>query len=148
MPLLEAARLCAQFEDAQAGRVVDEDGAFGELGGDVGFLVKQQVVEGTTPRVHYSLAQARTTIGRWAQSDIVCKAQAISRGHAEVIVDFERGTIRVVDCGSRNGTFVNGLRVSEARVLDGDRISIAVAVDLEVRMPASWRRSQTLRLKI
>jgi pSer/pThr/pTyr-binding forkhead associated (FHA) protein len=44
----------------------------------------------------------------------------ISSRHAEIMV--ERGSVHLRDLQSRNGTFVNGARVRDAALTDGDRI--------------------------
>jgi hypothetical protein len=44
----------------------------------------------------------------------------VSSRHAEVVV--ERGAVKLRDLQSRNGTFVNGARVDEVILNDGDRV--------------------------
>lgn len=64
------------------------------------------------------------TIGRSSRSDLVIKGNGISRNHAEVRA-MDNGQYFVLDVGSRNGTFVNGTRVSGSRLLrSGDLIAI------------------------
>jgi adenylate cyclase len=71
----------------------------------------------------YELA-ARFTIGRSSKSNLVVKSNQISRLHAELRA-LSGGLYCVIDCGSRNGTFVNGERVTGSRVLrDGDEIGV------------------------
>jgi pSer/pThr/pTyr-binding forkhead associated (FHA) protein len=49
----------------------------------------------------------------------------VSRRHAEI--EREHGQYVLRDCGSRNGTFVNGQRISEPHILrDGDEIQIGL----------------------
>lgn len=63
-------------------------------------------------------------VGRQANADIQFDPQAdleVSARHA--LINFDGIDWHVRDLGSRNGTFVNGTRVSEARLEDGDRIS-------------------------
>jgi DNA-binding winged helix-turn-helix (wHTH) protein len=69
--------------------------------------------------------QARTTtIGRAETSRVVLADREVSRHHAEVRHADDRYVL--VDLGSRNGTFVNGRRITGAVALvDGDEISIA-----------------------
>jgi hypothetical protein len=64
----------------------------------------------------------RTTIGRTADNQIVVPIREVSRRHAEISLT-ERGYF-VKDLGSPNGTFVNGERVTERVLQDGDRIAM------------------------
>jgi phosphoserine phosphatase RsbU/P len=52
------------------------------------------------------VAHSPFTVGRLADNDLVLAYAWVSRRHAELIV--EDGTCRVVDLGSRHGTFING----------------------------------------
>ena len=61
-------------------------------------------------------------IGRSPDNDIVVLDSDVSRHHAEL-----RGTAgayRIVDLGSRNGTFVNGQRVTDVALSEGDVVRI------------------------
>jgi pSer/pThr/pTyr-binding forkhead associated (FHA) protein len=63
-----------------------------------------------------------TRIGRRATSDIVLDDSTVSRRHALVL---ERGGAPVIaDDRSLNGVFVNGRRVREARLVNGDEVRI------------------------
>ncbi len=61
-------------------------------------------------------------IGRDPRSDLVLDDPRVSRHHAEIRPRLGRHTI--IDLGSLNGTRVNGRRVSEAALAEGDRIEI------------------------
>jgi adenylate cyclase len=64
----------------------------------------------------------RWTIGREGQSTIQVPGRWISREHA-VIERLESGDWHLIDLGSRNGSFVNGRRVTVPAILrDGDEI--------------------------
>ena len=65
------------------------------------------------------------TIGRSPSADLQLHGDGVSRMHARLRkVD---GRVHVEDLGSRNGTLVNGLRVTEPRALsDGDQIQVGV----------------------
>jgi len=64
-------------------------------------------------------------IGRDGTCDIVIPDRQISRFHAN-IAPSDKGSI-VTDLGSKNGTFINGQKVEEARLLqDGDVLQIAL----------------------
>lgn len=43
-------------------------------------------------------------------------------GNKQCIIDQDGDTLRVLDLGSRTGTFVNGRRVARATLLPGDRL--------------------------
>lgn len=70
------------------------------------------------------------TLGRSSYASIVVNNPLASREHA--IVRLTGGKLEVVDLGSRNGTFVNGTRITSAQRLEvGDRIKIgADAIDV------------------
>ena len=59
-------------------------------------------------------------LGRSPDCDVVIKDFGVSRRHAEVVV--EGDGCRLVDLKSKNGTQVNGVRVPEALLADGDQI--------------------------
>jgi hypothetical protein len=59
-------------------------------------------------------------VGRSAGCDLVLRDGSVSRRHAELRLDGRRWLI--TDLGSRNGTQVNGWRVVEAHVFDGDEL--------------------------
>jgi hypothetical protein len=68
----------------------------------------------------------RVRLGRQADNDLVVTDPGVSRHHAEVTS--ERGTCTLRDLGSTNGTLVNGTRVSEHALRDGDRIQLGTSV--------------------
>lgn len=68
----------------------------------------------------------RVRIGRQADNDLVVADPGVSRHHAEVTN--ERGTCTLRDLGSTNGTLVNGARIGEHALRDGDRISLGSTV--------------------
>jgi pSer/pThr/pTyr-binding forkhead associated (FHA) protein len=60
------------------------------------------------------------TVGRRSANDVKVVDQAISRHHCRV--DYDGEFFWLVDCGSHNGTFVNGQRVTKCMLYDGDVI--------------------------
>ncbi len=64
-------------------------------------------------------------IGRAGEADLWLDEEGVSRKHAKVFTQGE--TIEVADLGSRNGTWVNGLRVSQATLKESDLIQIGAS---------------------
>jgi hypothetical protein len=62
------------------------------------------------------------TIGRLPECEVTLNDQNVSRRHAEV--RREGDEFHVVDLGSTNGTKVNGTRVKQQRLNDGDEITV------------------------
>ena len=72
------------------------------------------------------LGETLVTIGRLAESTLVVDDPNVSRSHAEIR---PQGTgFRIVDLGSTNGTRVNGERIGERQLADGDRIEVGPLV--------------------
>lgn len=66
-------------------------------------------------------------IGRAEGADVRLSDGSVSRQHAAI--RFEDGRFWIVDLGSANGTFVNGVALSAARVLQsGDRLQVGASV--------------------
>ena len=74
----------------------------------------------------FYLNRAELTVGRGADNDIVQPDIAVSRRHVRIL-RHERG-FRLVDLNSGNGSYVNGRRISEAELYDGDRVEIGNTV--------------------
>jgi hypothetical protein len=70
------------------------------------------------------LAGTRVVIGRSRDCDIVMADPNVSRRHAEL--RREQDGWSVVDLGSTNGIKVNGQRVDQASLNDGDRITLGI----------------------
>jgi pSer/pThr/pTyr-binding forkhead associated (FHA) protein len=73
----------------------------------------------------YLLDSDLSTVGRHPESDIFLDDITVSRRH----VEFRRdpggaGSFRVHDVGSLNGTYVNGDRVDDAELANGDEVRI------------------------
>jgi len=62
------------------------------------------------------------TIGRRSVNDLRLHGTDVSRDHAEIVRDDDHYVVR--DRGSRCGTYVNGVKVTEKRLSHGDRIQL------------------------
>jgi sigma-B regulation protein RsbU (phosphoserine phosphatase) len=79
-----------------------------------------------TPPVRYALTEGIVTLGRASECTIPIKDRFLSRKHAEITRQGGAWVLR--DCGSANGTFVNGVRVfSDVPLRPGDRITLGDA---------------------
>jgi pSer/pThr/pTyr-binding forkhead associated (FHA) protein len=91
-------------------------------------------VEDGGARQLLALARPITHIGRGFVADLQLEDAGVSRRHA--IVTQRRGRARILDDRSANGTFVNGRRVVEAELHDGDVIVLGNVVLQYVDVPA------------
>jgi ABC-type multidrug transport system ATPase subunit len=80
------------------------------------------------------------TIGRATDNDIVIPDVLASRHHATLVQTPEG--VEIQDAGSINGTFVNGSRVKEALLHDGDVVTIG-NIDLVFQGGTLVRRTET-----
>jgi phosphoserine phosphatase RsbU/P len=111
------------------------------------------VPETTTNRVRFTVYQpglapqqvtlpnnGLITLGRASECTIPIKDRFLSRRHAEIA--FDRGRWYVRDCGSVNGTLLNGLKIIEPSALrPGDRIALG---DSEIVFHADESTSQLI----
>ncbi|QRN94828.1 DUF4388 domain-containing protein [Archangium violaceum] len=72
-------------------------------------------------------AEKQIVIGRSSELDMVLVEDMVSRKHARIIVN-GAGQISIEDLGSTNGTFVNGEKVKQATLKEGDRILIGTSI--------------------
>lgn len=78
-------------------------------------------------------------IGRAEFCDICPNDRRVSRNHAELI--HNRGILKVMDLGSTNGTYVNGMRVNECELRVGDKLEIASTIyTIDSRSRGLWER--------
>lgn len=63
------------------------------------------------------------TLGRATGADFIVEAPLVSRVHCRLTA-LPSGELEVRDLESTNGTFVNGQRVEEARLIAGDRLQV------------------------
>ena len=84
-----------------------------------------QVEDGAEQRL-LRLGTGITHIGRGWGAEIRLDDQAVSRRHA-ILVN-RPGGLRILDDRSANGTYVNGRRIAEATLADGDVVVIGAVV--------------------
>ena len=78
------------------------------------------------------LGEHSLTVGRMPESNIVLADPNVSRNHAEIR---PKGTgYSVIDLDSTNGTKVNGIRVHEQDLVDGDELTFG---NTHIRFEAS-----------
>src|SRR3954447_16931851 len=65
-------------------------------------------------------------IGRSSDLDMVLVEDMVSRKHAKISTS--NGQIVISDMGSTNGTFVNGEKVKQQRLKEGDRILVGTSI--------------------
>lgn len=73
-------------------------------------------------RSGFPLNKDHTVIGREVQCAVMLNDNSVSRQHSSITRLAEGYLLK--DMGSSNGTYVNGHRIQEALLKDGDRISI------------------------
>ena len=80
-------------------------------------------------------------IGRHSQAEVRLALPDISRRHCRVYLENQQW--RVADLNSMNGVFVNGERMQEANLYDGDQLqlgSVVFHVECKVQMAANEHR--------
>lgn len=86
-------------------------------------------MEGEEIKERWPLAKPVITIGRWADNDVVVDDRWVSRYHAHIRRDGERYLVEDLD--SKNGTLVNGQRITGPVALaDGDEVQVTPLVKL------------------
>jgi hypothetical protein len=80
------------------------------------------IFQGSDAGRTFVLADSPVTLGRDEGREVVLHDERASRLHARLLPDGD-GAV-VVDSGSSNGTFVNGILVRERRIVPGDIVTI------------------------
>ncbi len=71
-------------------------------------------------------SERQVVIGRSSELDMVLVEDMVSRKHAKIA--HAAGKLTIEDLGSTNGTFVNGEKVKQSRLKEGDRILIGTSI--------------------
>jgi FHA domain/FhaA, N-terminal domain len=81
-----------------------------------------EITEPGRPRRRVTLGGGPLRVGRSADCELVLRDPRVSRRHARL--QGRDGLLVLTDLGSTNGTFVNGYRISEVVLGEGDRIEM------------------------
>jgi phosphoserine phosphatase RsbU/P len=65
---------------------------------------------------------SRFTLGRGSGNNLMLSQMGVSRSHAEVLA--QNGEYWLHDLSSKLGTYLNGVRVEQARLTDGDQVQL------------------------
>ncbi len=92
----------------------------------------------------YKLDKSEVVLGRSTECQLQVDGDGISRKHAKVCLGAD-GQFQLVDLGSTNGTFLNGVRVDAAALRDGDKIQIGshavLKFSLQDQLDEQYQRS-------
>jgi hypothetical protein len=94
----------------------------------------------SSSRREFALPRTLVSIGRDPSNDVVLPDAMVSRRHA--VIEYRGSQYYIRDCNSSNGSLVNGDRVSERSLRDGDLVAIGTARllfrdDLNLEDPAA-----------
>jgi hypothetical protein len=84
------------------------------------------VIEGPDNGVEFVLTGEPMTIGRGAGNAIALTDSSVSRSHARIAL--EPDGFHLQDLGSKNGSFVQGLRAKDVLLNDGDNVAIGATL--------------------
>lgn len=74
------------------------------------------------PEVSLKLQRSPASVGRDREADLCLDERHVSRQHCEL--QHVEDAVVVRDMDSKNGTYVNGLKVSEAVLKPGDKLTV------------------------
>lgn len=98
--------------------------------------------EGEHQKRTITITNRTVTVGRGASADITIRDASISKQHAKL--EMTDDVLKVEDLGSTNGTFLNGKRISEGTVDEGDLLQFANALYRVGRNVAAEIDDQTI----
>jgi hypothetical protein len=120
LPTADSATVVFTREEAAAATSMSD---FETLVAPMASLIREQMDGSLGPSYRLGLV---ATIGRTPENEIPVELPEVSRRHARL--SYADGGFSLKDLNSNNGTYVNGERVSEARLQQGDRIQVGPAV--------------------
>jgi hypothetical protein len=84
-------------------------------------------LSGKSQGSEYVLADTmEVVVGRSGEVDLILVEGMVSRRHARFLM--RESELTVEDLGSTNGTFVNGVKIGERRLIEGDRVLIGTTI--------------------
>jgi pSer/pThr/pTyr-binding forkhead associated (FHA) protein len=89
-------------------------------------------IEGPEAGSAREIPKGTFTVGRAAVCNLVIESAAVSKTHARL--ERTNNYLMVTDLGSANGTFVNGVRITNVPLANGDRILFAAAREFRVEI--------------
>lgn len=101
-------------------RVLTPEAHYGPLSGTLEAWL--EVVKGPDFGMRFPIERVPCIIGRGKHADVRLKDHALSRLHA--IIGWEEDEFRIIDNGSQNGTRLNGSKVQEYKIENGDTLVI------------------------
>lgn len=81
-----------------------------------------EVLTGPYAGESFRLGEGSFTLGRDPKCDIFLNNMTVSRHNSTIIID--GGSAKIIDAGSTNGTWVNGMIVDEADLKPGTHVQI------------------------
>jgi pSer/pThr/pTyr-binding forkhead associated (FHA) protein len=110
-------------------------------------VVDLVVLNGSRSGACFGIPEVPIVVGRSAEANIHIDDPWISNMHA--LIERRGVEIWVVDLGSRNGTYVDDLRVAEARVDPGTVLAFGqTRLELRKRTAASARDSEPMKTPV
>ncbi len=70
----------------------------------------------------FKLEEARTVVGRGTKVNVRLNDEGVSREHCAFVREGDKVTL--VDLGSTNGTYCNGIKVDRKQLTDGDKVMV------------------------
>ncbi len=80
------------------------------------------VIMGANAGQIYTVTQPRVVLGRGTECDVQLQDSEVSRRHAMLEIRLDEGT--VIDLGSTNGTYVDGVRIQRATIYSNQEFSL------------------------
>ena len=111
-----------ETETPAGGGSDDEEGADDANATRAGPPLKLEIIAGPDAGKKKKFRGVRMVIGRTPGVDLLLSDQSVSRRHVELI--YGDDGVLLKDCGSGNGTKVNGVKVAEKKLEHGDEIAI------------------------
>ena len=90
------------------------------------------------------LAPQGNRVGRGPSNDVIVDSAQASRDHA--LIEVEQAFVTITDLGSRNGTFVNDIRIETQVLADGDAIRLGSYEMRFVATDQEFTRIEALRM--